>query len=116
MRILVTGGNGYVGRELCRSLYQDHEVYVIDNLRYGSLRLNGTDLAHLQLQQIDLSDATIVRDYVKSVDPDAIIHLAAVHYIPECETNPALAVQTNVNGTVNLLDACPQVLPLCLCE
>src|SRR6201999_2072091 len=39
--------------------------------------------------------------------PDIIIHLAALHYIPECEANPTLAVSTNVIGTLNLLQSAP---------
>jgi len=39
--------------------------------------------------------------------PESIIHLAAIHFIPECENDPVLAVSTNVHGTVNLLSECP---------
>src|SRR5690606_36433472 len=47
--------------------------------------------------------AALAQDFT----PDAIIHLAAVHYIPECEQSPDLAVRTNVTGTVNTLLAAP---------
>uniref|UniRef100_Q07KU6 UDP-glucose 4-epimerase n=1 Tax=Rhodopseudomonas palustris (strain BisA53) TaxID=316055 RepID=Q07KU6_RHOP5 len=106
MKILVTGGNGYVGRELCRQLYDSHRVLVVDELRYGANRFCEDDLARLDLIQADVSDVRAMAA-VREFAPDVVIHLAAIHYIPECETNPALAVSTNVAGTVAMLQACP---------
>jgi UDP-glucose 4-epimerase len=108
MKILITGGNGYVGRELCRQLFERHDVYVLDTLRYGCNRFSGQDLGRIRLFQADITDPAAVADVVSSVRPDALIHLAAIHYIPECENDPALAVRTNVLGTVNALMACPE--------
>jgi UDP-glucose 4-epimerase len=106
MKILVTGGNGYVGRELCRQLYDSHRVLVVDQLRYGANRFCEDDLAKLDFVQADVTDARAM-GVIREFAPDVVIHLAAIHYIPECETNPALAVSTNVAGTVAMLQACP---------
>jgi UDP-glucose 4-epimerase len=107
MRILITGGNGYVGRTLCRRLLQQHEVSVIDNLRYGSSRFDASEVAKFDWKKIDIRSLELVKSVVTNFRPDAIIHLAAIHFIPECEGNPELAVSTNVLGTSNLVSCCP---------
>jgi UDP-glucose 4-epimerase len=105
MRILVTGGAGFVGRELVRLLADDHQVAVLDNLRFGEDRLSADDRAKVDLHVADLRDADATAKVVADVDPEVVIHLAAIHYIPECEQEPGMTVATNVAGTVNLLTA-----------
>jgi UDP-glucose 4-epimerase len=107
MRLLVTGGNGFVGREVVRLLYDRHEVGVIDSLRFGKLRFSKTEASKFRLYQGDICDLEFVRTVVKDFASDIIIHLAAIHYIPECEQFPGHAVSTNIAGTVNLLSVCP---------
>lgn len=107
MRIMVIGGNGFVGRPLSRLLAGRHEVCVLDALRYGSLRFSGDDLSRLRVIAGDITDPAEVEAAFAAFRPEAVIHLAAIHYIPECESDPGLAAQVNVTGTVNLLAACP---------
>jgi UDP-glucose 4-epimerase len=107
-RILVTGGNGFVGRPLVRRLARDHKVCVLDNLRSGELRFADEELGTFELEQADIRDPSSVASVIDRFAPDVIIHLAAIHFIPECEHDPELAVSTNVVGTVNLLTSCPQ--------
>ncbi len=104
---MVTGGIGYVGRELVRQLIQsgDGEVHVIDNLACGEHRLDRMDSAAMTLHRIDIRDAASVKSVVRAVNPGIVYHLAAVHYIPACESAPGEATAINVAGTVNLLDA-----------
>src|SRR5579863_2891758 len=105
MRILVTGGTGYVGRALVERLSRDPtaELHVLDNLASGEHRLQGLDLARVTLHRLDLRDSKAVSGLMQDLSPARIFHLAAVHYIPACEAAPGDAIAINVAGTVNLL-------------
>ena len=107
MRVLVTGGNGYVGRTLTKLLLPHHDVCVIDSLRYGRMRLEQSDLSKVAWHQTDIRNRDHVKSIIEDFQPDAIIHLAAIHFIPECEADPELAISTNVLGTANLASCCP---------
>lgn len=108
-RILVTGGAGYVGRELIRQLIagNDAELHIIDNLDSGEHRLAPMDQQAFTLHRTDIRDRDAVKRAMIEAAPTLIYHLAAIHYIPLCERNPGNAVNVNVAGTVNLLDAVP---------
>ncbi len=109
MRILVTGGAGYVGRALIERLARDKaaDLHVLDNLASGEHRLRGLDLARIKLHRLDLRDSAAVAALMRDLSPARIFHLAAVHYIPACEAAPGDAVAINVAGTVNLLHSAP---------
>jgi UDP-glucose 4-epimerase len=81
---------------------------VLDNLHSGPIRFTKEELAEIDFEQVDIREAAMVERIIGRFDPDVIIHLAAIHFIPDCERNPELAVSTNVAGTVNLLTSCPQ--------
>ncbi|RDJ24077.1 UDP-glucose 4-epimerase [Bosea caraganae] len=107
-RILITGGNGYVGRQVTRQLYGRHEICIADNIRYGQVRFSDDELKRIRLERVDITDQRAIAELVADFRPDAIIHLAAIHYIPECEQEPAKALLTNVVGVMNLLLAAPE--------
>lgn len=106
-KIFVTGGNGYVGRDLVRMLYRDHDVCVADIVRYGQIRFHPSELRSFRFEHADIRKEEAIASLLSEFQPDTIIHLAAIHYIPECEQNSDLAVSTNVGGTVNVLNAAP---------
>jgi UDP-glucose 4-epimerase len=105
MRILVTGGAGYVGRALVARLLRDTatDLHVLDNLASGEHRIKGVDFTRVKLHRVDLRDMTAVAPLMRTLAPTVIFHLAAVHYIPACEAAPGEAISINVAGTVNLL-------------
>jgi UDP-glucose 4-epimerase len=107
MKILITGGRGYVGRTLTRLLMKDNSICVVDNDRYGLSRFSVQELQYFQLKNIDIRDRQRLAQVIKDFQPEVIIHLAAIHYIPECETQLNLTLSTNIEGTVNLLSLCP---------
>lgn len=106
MRVLVTGGAGYVGSVLVPMLLgAGHEVRVFDSLRKGGMGLLPSLPDHrLELIKGDVRDSDPVKDAVRDVD--AVIHLAAIVGYPACAKDPWLARTTNVDGTLNLLRHC----------
>ena len=107
-RILVTGGNGYVGRQVVRRLYETHDVCVVDNLRVGAVRFSEDELKRIRFECADIADKSSIDAIVGDFRPDSIIHLAAIHYIPECEQEPMETLRTNVLGAMNMLLAAPE--------
>ena len=105
---MVTGGAGFVGKELVQVLRDRSELLVADLLRYGTPDWLAGEPQGFTFRRIDIRDAVATRSLIDEFAPDVIVHLAAIHYIPECDNDPANAVATNVTGTVNLLAACPE--------
>lgn len=107
--IVVTGGTGYVGRELVRQLAETDRfsIHVLDSCVSGEHRPQQMRRESFELHRCDIRDTAAVGQVMRAVVPEIIFHLAAVHYIPACEAAPGDAVSINVAGTVNLLDAAP---------
>lgn len=78
------------------------ELHVLDDLSRGRREWLSRDVS---LHQVDLRQADSVRRTVAHVRPEAVLHLAALHFIPAVEEAPELARSVNVEGTQNLLDA-----------
>jgi UDP-glucose 4-epimerase len=102
-RVLVTGGAGFIGTHLVdRLLAGGDEVFVLDNLSRG--RRNWVP-AGARLYAADIREAESVRSVANHARPDVVVHLAALHFIPDVDDAPELARQVNVEGTRNLLQA-----------
>lgn len=102
MKVLVTGGAGYVGSVLVPSLLErGHKVRVLDNLMYGGQGLLRCCLdPNFEFIKGDVRDLEAVRHAVW--DADVIVHLASIVGYPACKKDPQLAQEVNLGGTVNL--------------
>lgn len=105
MNILITGGAGFIGSHLSNSLAsQENNIAIVDNLSKGNLSF--LDFDDYNLFKVSIEDSTAVNKAVKQIQPDVVVHLAALHYIPECNEYPEKTWDINVKGTENILQAC----------
>jgi UDP-glucose 4-epimerase len=102
MRVLVTGGAGYVGSHAAKLLDESgHMVWIVDNLAEGHRRAAGK----LPLLEIDLHDRARMTTLLKEHSIEAVMHFAALAYVGVSVREPATYYQNNVVGTLALLDA-----------
>lgn len=100
MRILVTGGAGYIGSETCKELFrQGHEVTVFDNLSSGHREFVKWGV----FVHGDILDLAALRRALHN--KDGVIHFAAKSLVGESVVNPELYVNNNIGGTLHLLAA-----------
>ena len=105
MRVLVTGGAGFIGSHLTERLLKDgHEVAAIDNLSTGSLKNieNYKEHSGFEFVKGDIRDAGLIEPLVEH--SDMIFHLAAAVGVKLIAEDPVLTIETNIGGTETVLD------------
>lgn len=110
MRILVTGGAGFIGSNLVHQLIREtnHEVFNLDKLTYAG---NPASLAAVKddpryhFEHVDLCHAEAVDEVMQRVRPETIMHLAAESHVDRSIDGPGEFMQTNILGTYNLLQS-----------
>jgi dTDP-glucose 4,6-dehydratase len=113
MRILVTGGAGFIGSAVVRHLIRESadNVVVVDKLTYAgnldSLAPVAADPRY-RFEQVDICDREAVRRVFTQHDPDAVMHLAAESHVDRSIDGPAEFISTNVLGTFMLLQEARQ--------
>lgn len=107
MRYLVTGGLGFIGSAVVRSLYQNptNEIYVVDKWGYASDPRNLTLTPNVKFCQVDLTNAALTAKILADVNPDYVIHLAAESHVDNSISSPKAFLESNIMGTFNLLEA-----------
>ncbi|MCA3695831.1 dTDP-glucose 4,6-dehydratase [Aquidulcibacter sp.] len=109
MRVLVTGGAGFIGSALCRTLIADGwSVYCFDKLTYaGNLESLATVAGHRNYSfvQGDICESELVAKTLADFQPDAVMHLAAESHVDRSISGAAPFIETNIVGTFRLLEA-----------
>ena len=105
MKVLVTGGAGFIGANVCRALVDEHfvdQIVVLDDLSTGRSD-NVTGLDGVDLIEGSILDASLLDEVVHGVD--AIIHLAARPSVPRSLQDPMASHDANATGTMQVLEA-----------
>lgn len=110
MKILVTGGAGFIGSAVIRHIIRDTQDSVVnmDKLTYAGNLDSLAEAAHsprYKFEHVDICDRDEVQRVYRQHEPDAIMHLAAESHVDRSIDGPAEFVQTNIVGTYTLLDA-----------
>jgi nucleoside-diphosphate-sugar epimerase len=110
MRILITGGSGFIGCHLLASLASyDHELFSLSRQRSQRNLLS----IEKQVRQVfcDLRDPAAIRQVLKQVQPESVIHLASVSPVAYSHDHPNEVIEVNLMGTVNLAEGCRTEVP-----
>lgn len=110
MKILVTGGAGFIGSAVIRHIIQNtnNQVLNIDKLTYAGNLESLKEVEknqNYQFKQIDICDTEQITKAIEAFQPDAIMHLAAESHVDRSIDGPAAFIQTNIVGTYTLLEA-----------
>ena len=109
MKILITGGAGFIGSSVTRlAIGTGHQVVNVDALGYGGLKENVASISGNPNYAFEYAD---IRDYDSLIkifshhNPHAVMHLAAESHVDRSIENPIDFIETNINGTFNILEA-----------
>ncbi|MDA9178363.1 UDP-glucose 4-epimerase GalE [Amylibacter sp.] len=110
MKVLVTGGAGYIGSHTCVELLETgHEVFVVDNLCNGHEtaleRVRGITNCELQFINADIRDLNALDKIFNDFKPEAVIHFAGLKAVGESVADPLRYYDVNVGGSISLLTA-----------
>ncbi len=110
MKIMVTGGSGFIGSALCRHLVNDlgHHVLNVDKMTYAATEgstamLQGSSL--YRFYRLDICDRDALQQLMAAEEIDGIIHLAAESHVDRSIDGPRAFIETNVIGTFSLLQS-----------
>lgn len=109
MKILITGGAGFIGSAVVRrAVARKHDVVNVDALTYAANLENVSSVAespHYAFERVDIRDRNALDRVFADYAPDAVMHLAAESHVDRSIDGPTDFIETNITGTFNLLEA-----------
>ncbi len=109
MKILVTGGAGFIGSAVVRlAIGRGHSIVNVDALTYAACLENVASVSKSPqyfFEHADIRDCNALNTIFEKHQPDAVMHLAAESHVDRSIDGPADFIETNVNGTLNMLEA-----------
>ena len=109
MKILITGGAGFIGSAVVRlAIARGHSVVNVDALTYAACLDNVASVAdhpNYAFEQVDIRNRAALDVVFSTHNPDAVMHLAAESHVDRSIDGPADFIETNINGTFNMLEA-----------
>ena len=108
MKVLVTGGLGFIGSNFYNYIiekYKDYEVYIIDSVTYAANYNNVKNLDNDKFYKVSITDRDKVFEIFNQHKFDFVVNFAAESHVDNSISNPLEFAQTNIIGTINLLDA-----------
>ena len=109
MKILVTGGMGFIGSAVVRlAIARGHEVINLDAMTYAACAANVaavTNSPAYVFEKVDIRDSAAIETVLDRHAPDAVMHLAAESHVDRSIDGPGVFIETNVTGTFNMLQA-----------
>jgi len=115
MKILITGGAGFIGSHVVRLMvnkYPHFEIFNLDKLTYAGNLENLTDIENkpnYTFVKGDINDKAFIRDLFVKEQFDGVMHLAAESHVDRSISGPDAFIETNINGTSNLLGAALEI-------
>ena len=106
--ILITGGTGFLGSYIARRLVNDVDsitIVTLDIKQKTSLKALNIDMNKINLVKGDIRDYEFIKLLFNEYEFDTVFHLGALSEVKKCQPNPKLAFDTNITGTVNVLEA-----------
>jgi UDP-glucose 4-epimerase len=109
-KLLITGGLGFVGSQLIKQLVAqgDYELNVVERYVTGRYANLGRSV---ETHFVDLRDSNSVKSVLKHVQPDVVIHMAAISPVSYSYDHPQEVIENNLMGTINLAEGCREIVP-----